>query len=281
MHTANRITTLGARWLAACCVVAGCAAPGPGDALSEDEVAIVSVQGGWLVPTQITRDGATQKLFVAIAREDVRAGKASVVGATVLAPAIGKNPFGHPEGFYRIQHHSRLPLAIDPRVRVFVAGSRDMQDATMFTLLPDASATQSGGFLFANLESATNASHQLGVGLGTNAQKKAELLSRVQARYELVASVEELPHVKLHYELEIGVLARIGFNANDPLAGTLNRNQPILVADRLRSIIAAETVDGDDPDLTTAKPCNGPVPGEPTPDPTGEPPTDDVSTPIL
>jgi hypothetical protein len=280
MHTANRITNLSARWLAVCCLVAGCAA-GSDEPLTEHEVGIVTVQGGWLVPTQITRDGVERKLFVAIAKEDVRVGKASVVGATALDPGVGKNPFGHPEGFYRIQHHSRLPVAIDPRVRVFVSESRDMQGAAMITLLPDAEATQSGGFLFDNLESATNASHQLGVGLGTNPQKKAELLSRVQSRYDFVAGVEALPQVKLHYELEIGILARIGFNANDPLAGTLNRNQPILVADRIRSIIAAETIDSEDPDLTTAKPCNGPVPGEPTPDPSDEPPTDDVSNPIL
>lgn len=250
--------------------------------VSEQELQVAAVKGGWLVPTEIVRNGAHQKLYVSIAKEDVRAGKASVVGATVRDPEPGKNPFGHPEGFYRIQHHSRLPLARDARVRIFVATTRDMSDATMITLRPDTNATRSGAFLFDNLESATNASHQLGVGLGTNPQKKADLLMRVQAKYDAIAAVEGLPPVKLHYELDIGTLARIGFNANDPLAGTLNRNQPILVADRLRSIISAETVETEDPDLTTAKPCNGPVPGEPTPDPTNdETPTDDVSEPVL
>lgn len=272
------------QWLAVGYLAAGCAttpSQEPGQ-VTEQEVQIASVKGGWLVPTEITKDGVQHELFVAIAKEDVRAGKASVVGATVRAPGVGKNPFGHPEGFYRIQHHSRLPLASDSRVRIFVATSRDMQGATMLTLRPDPSATRSGGFLFDNLESATNASHQLGVGLGTNPQKKAELLTLVQAKYDAIAKLEGLPPVKLHYELDIGALARIGFNANDPLAGTLNKNQPILVADRIRSILAAETVENEDPDLTTAKPCNGPVPGEPTPDPTNdENPTEDVSDPVL
>ena len=268
-------------WLAVT-LVAGCAATPSQEQVAEQEVQIVPVKGGWLVPTQITKEGVQHELYLAIAKEDVRAGKASVVGATVLDPGIGKNPFGHPEGFYRIQHHSRLPLATDSRVRIFVATSRDMQDATMFTVRPDPSATRSGGFLFDNLESVTNASHQLGVGLGTNAQKKAELLARVQAKYDAIAALEGLPPVKLHYELDIGTLARIGFNANDPLTGTLNKNQPILVADRIRSILAAETVEHQDPDLTTAKPCNGPVPGEPTPDPTTDDnPTEDVSEPVL
>ena len=286
MRTANQVKKFTARaafGLAVGCLLAACTgAPDSEGSLTEDQVQIVAVKGGWLVPTEIMKDGVQQKLFVVIAKEDVRVGKASVVGATVAHPGVDKNPFGHPEGFYRIQFHSRLPLAKDQRVRVFVAPNRDMQDATMFTLLPDPNATRDGVFLFENLESVTNASHQLGVGLGTNEQKKAELLTRVQDKYELIASLEGLPPAKVHYELDIGILARMGFNANDPLSGNLNRNQPILMADRIRSILAADTIELDDPDLTTGKPCNGPVPGEPTPDPTvDETPTDDVSNPVL
>ncbi len=258
--------------------------PGDSEPLSAEAVQIVAVQGGWLVPTQITKaDQSQAKLYVAIAKEDVEVGKASVEGATMADLESGKNPFGHPEGYYRIQHHSRLPLAQDQRVRVFVSESRDMQDATMFTLLPDPTATASGGFYSEQgLEYSTNASHQLGVGLGTNEAKKAALLVSIQDKYDHIASVEGLPPVRLHYELDIGILARIGFNANDPLTGTLNRNQPILVADRLRTLLAAEMVEFEDPDFTTCKPCNGTVPGEETPDPTtDENPTDDPSTPVL
>ncbi|MGE0872334.1 MAG: hypothetical protein AB7P03_27505 [Kofleriaceae bacterium] len=265
---------LAASWLAVGCTSSPGSEPGddtdpdvvePGSGpLGSEDVKIVAVKGGWLVPTQ---SASGHKLFVVIAKEDVQVGKASVTGATMANLPEGKNPFGHPEGYYRIQHHSHLPLAHDPRVRIFVSESRDMHDPTMFTLRPDMSTSESGGFMFDNLESITNASHQLGVGLGTNEQKKADLLSRTQAKYDQIATLEGLPPVKLHYEIQLGILARMGFNANDPLAGGLNKNQPILVADRIRSILAAETIDLDDPDLTTAKPCNGPVPGEPTPDP--------------
>jgi hypothetical protein len=259
-----------------------------GDGPLARDVAIVPVRGGWLVPTQIAKDGQPTKLYVVLAKEDVQIGKASLQGATLPDLGIGKNPFGHPEGYYRIQYHSKLPLAADQRVRIFVADSRDMKDATMFTVTPDLNATQSGGFFAEQgMEYHTNGSHQLGVGLGTNASKMAEFVATIQSKYDTVASVEGLPQTKLHYELNIAPLARMGFNANEPLAGTINRNQPILVADRLRTILAAEMVEHEDPDYTTAKPCNGPVDGEPTPDPTdcgescGDGSGDDVSDPTV
>src|SRR5262245_42519334 len=104
MRTANQVTKCTAQtalglavgWLLVACT----AAQGSEGPLTQDQVQIVAVRGGWLVPTEITNGGERQKLFVAIAKEDVRVGKASVVGATVADPGVGKNPFGHPEGFY-------------------------------------------------------------------------------------------------------------------------------------------------------------------------------------
>ncbi len=244
-------------------------------------VEVVDVLGGWLIGTSFVGEGVRgDKLYMMIAKEDVAAGKASLEGATLRDLGLVRNPFAHPEGYYRIQHHSKLALASDFEVRVFVADNQAMENATMITLVPNTETLQSGGFMAPTLELTSQGSSQLGAGAGDPAFKQ-NLAQAVQQKYDAIALAEQLPPAKVFEELYLGpMLFRLGYNQNDLVFGLpvpISENQPILVADRMRTIIASEMVALGNPYFGTFKPCNLGMPGDPVPDPTV--PDDDPSDP--